>query len=123
MSARAPRFGIVVSRFNREITDLLPAGASACFRTHRVPARSIDVQRVPGAFELKYLSEATYLGLSLAGVMSGVPVTSGVITAKSWRHARERAKPEGLNRGGEAAQAAWEMSQQLKNLKKRRTRS
>ena len=142
MSSRSPRFGIVVSRFNLGITELLLAGALICFRKHRVPERSVDVRWVPGAFELpvaalrmakrgrcgavvalgcilegetpqfRYLSEATYLGLSLAGVMSGVPITSGVITAKSWRHARERANPRGLNRGGEAAQAAWEMSRQ-----------
>ena len=140
--AASSRYGIVVSRFNREMTDALLKSALVAFQRHRVARSRVDLVWVPGAFELpvaalrmakrgrcgavvalgcilegetpqfRYLSEATYLGLSLAGVMSGVPVTSGVITAKSWRHARERANPRGLNRGGEAAQAAWEMSRQ-----------
>jgi 6,7-dimethyl-8-ribityllumazine synthase len=100
----------------------------------------VEVVRVPGAFELphramkmaasgryravvavgcilagdtphhRYLSQAAISGLALAGVLSGVPVTCGVITAQSWSKAMERSRPKGLNRGREAAKAAWEMS-------------
>ena len=59
----------------------------------------------------RYLSQAVMSGLALAGVVSGVPVTCGVITAQSWKLAMERSKPKGLNRGREAAEAAWEVTQ------------
>ena len=142
MARRTPpgsRFGIVVSRFNSEITDQLLKGAVAFFREKKVPAARLRVVRVPGAFELPqaalrlarsgrysavvavgcilkgetpqygYLSTATLQGLMLAGVLSGVPVTSGVVTAQSWKLAKARATGR-LNRGWEAAEAAWEMA-------------
>ena len=134
------QFALVVSRFNHEITDQLCRGAVAALRAHGVPLKKIRVVRVPGAFELPvaalrlaksrryaavaalgcilegqtpqyaYLSQATYQGLMLAGVLTGVPVTCAVITAKQWDHAVKRASAKGLNRGGEAAEAAWEMA-------------
>ena len=58
----------------------------------------------------RYLSQATLTGLIVAGVTSGVPVTSGVITAGSWKLALARSQAKGLNRGREAARAAWEMA-------------
>ena len=133
------RFGIVASRFNPEITDRLVQGAVGFFREKRVPASRVEVVRVPGAFELPiaalrlarsgryravvalgcilkgetpqygYLSEATFQGLMLAGVLSGVPVRSGVVTAQSWKLAKARSSGR-LNRGREAAAAAWEMA-------------
>lgn len=136
------RFGIVASRFNTEITDRLVEGAVAFFRQKRVPGSLVDVVRVPGAFELplaalrlarsgryravvalgcilqgetpqyRYLSQATLEGLMLAGVLTGVPVTSGVITAQSWGKAKQRASGR-LNRGREAAAAAWDMARPL----------
>lgn len=142
MARRAPhgsRFGIVASRFNREITDRLVEGALGFFRERKVPAAHVDVVRVPGAFELPmaalrlarsgryravvalgcilkgetpqyaYLSQATLQGLMLAGVLTGVPVTSGVVTAQSWSMAKARSAGR-LNRGREAAEAAWEMA-------------
>ena len=45
----------------------------------------------------------------MAGVLTGVPVTCGVITAQSWKLALARSQPKGVNRGREAAQAAWEL--------------
>ena len=134
------QFALVVSRFNSEITDQLLRGAVAALRAHGVSPKRIRVVRVPGAFELPvaalrlarskryaaviaigcilagqtpqyaYLSQATYQGLMLAGVLTGVPVTCAVITARQWDHAVKRASAKGLNRGGEAAEAAWEMA-------------
>lgn len=134
------RFGIVASRFNQEVTDRLVDGAVAFFKEKRVPAARVDVVRVPGAFELPlaalrlarsgryravvavgcilkgetpqygFLSQATMSGLVMAGVLSGVPVASGVVTAQSRKLAQARATGR-LNRGREAAAAAWEMAQ------------
>lgn len=138
-AAHRSRFGIVASRFNGEITDRLVEGAVGFFRRKKVPAGRVDVVRVPGAFELpmaalrlarsgryravvalgcilqgetsqhRYLSQATLQGLMLAGVLTGIPVTSGVITAQSWGKAKARSTGR-LNRGREAAAAAWEMA-------------
>ena len=134
-------YGIVASRFNREITQALLHGALRSFQSHRIPRARIDLVWVPGAFELPvaalrmarskryqaivavgcilagetpqftFLAQAAYHGLVLAGILSGVPVTCGVITARRRAQARERAQESGLNRGFEAAEAAWEMAQ------------
>ena len=148
MPSTTPRFGIVASRFNSEITESLVAGALAAFKAHRLPVSAVKVVWVPGAFELPiaalkmarsrrygavvavgcimegqtpqftYLAQATYQGLVMASLVSGVPVTCGVITAKQWRHAVERSRIKGMNRGGEAAEVAWEMVHALKGIGK-----
>lgn len=134
------KFGIVVSRFNEELTISLLEGALSAFERHGIGRGRVDVVWVSGAFELpvaalrmaksrKYravvalgcilagetpqfevLAHATYQGLAMAGVMTGVPVTCGVIIAKRWKQAQERAWVHRLNRGGEAAEAALEMA-------------
>lgn len=138
--ARSQRYGIVVSRFNREITESLLRGALRAFGAKGIPRSRVEVRWVPGAFELpvaalelaksrrcqavvalgcilkgqtpqyRYLAQATFEGLALAGVLTGVPVTCGVIVAREYRHARARAAGNGMNRGQEAAEAAWEMA-------------
>ena len=134
------RYAIVASRFNREITQRLVDGARAFFLRKGVRSSSLDVVWVPGAFELagevlrrarggryggvvavgcilqgetahhRYLSAATLNGLMTAGLLTGVPVTCGVITAGSWKAALNRSQPRGLNRGREAAEAVWELT-------------
>lgn len=146
MRSQTPRFGLVASRFNREITQLLLQGALSALKKRHCPVRRIDLLWVPGAFELpvaalrmarsrryqavvavgciiegetphwKYLSQATLQGLALASVLSGVPVTCGVVTARRWEEARARAKEKGLNRGRDAAEAAWNLVRALKGL-------
>lgn len=138
--SRRMRYGIVASRFNREITERLISGAMDFFARRDLPRSRIDLVRVPGAFELpvaalrlartgryravvavgcilqgetphhRYLATATLQGLTLAAVLTGVPITCGVITAQSWRLALQRSQPRGLNRGREAARSAWEMA-------------
>lgn len=135
------RFGIVASRFNREISERLVEGARDFFIRRGAVVSAREIVWVPGAFELpvaalrlarsgkvravvavgcilegetahyRYLSEAALNGLIVAGVLSGVPVTCGVITARGWKTARDRSQKRGINRGREAAEAAWEMAQ------------
>ena len=63
----------------------------------------------------QYLAQTTLGGLMAVSVLTGVPVTCGVITAQSWKLALARASRKGgMNRGREAAQAAWELVQSLK---------
>ena len=140
MISRSTRYALVASRFHEEIVDLLLEGALRVFKTHRIPRTRIDVVKVPGAFELpvtvlrlartkhyraivaigcilqgetpqfRFLSDAVFQGLILSSVLTGVPVTSGVVTARKYSHARARAMKKGLNRGEEAAQAALELT-------------
>ena len=149
MSSNNRRFGIVASRFNGEITKSLVKGAVTALESHRIPHAAIDVMWVPGAFELPmaaltmaqtrryqaivavgcilkgetsqytHLADATYQGLVAAGLISGVPITCGVITAEKWKQAVERSAIKGLNRGGEAAEVAWEMVRTVKAISRR----
>lgn len=59
--------------------------------------------------QYQHLAQATLQGLVTASVLSGVPVTSGVIVAQNWKLALERSQKKRLNRGREAVQAAWEL--------------
>jgi len=46
------RFGIVASRFNSRLGDLLVAGAVDCLRRHGVAAADVHLVSVPGAWEI-----------------------------------------------------------------------
>ncbi len=144
MPSKRTRYGIVASRFNRELTERLAEGAIRALKTKKISPSKIDLVWVPGAFELasaalhlarsnryraivavgciiegetshhRHLSGATLTGLITAGVVTGVPVTCGVITASSWKLASARAQKRGVNRGKDAALAAWELTQTLR---------
>lgn len=135
------KFVVLSSRFNKEITERLSDGAVRYLTGRGVRASAIDRREVPGAFELPreamrlarsrkyhaiiavgailegdtkhyaYLSQTTMTGLMMVSVLTGVPVTCGVITAKNWKQAQARSLLKGTNRGWDAAQAAWELSQ------------
>lgn len=52
MGARGIRVAIVVSRFNREATERLLAGAGEALARAGIPKKDRDVRWVPGAFEI-----------------------------------------------------------------------
>ena len=53
VSGEGKKFAVVVSRFNRTITDRLLEGAVDCFRKHGADVnQDIDVFYCPGAFEI-----------------------------------------------------------------------
>jgi 6,7-dimethyl-8-ribityllumazine synthase len=52
MTGAGRRFGIVASRFNSRLGDLLVAGAVDCLRRHGVAAGDIHLVSVPGAWEI-----------------------------------------------------------------------
>lgn len=137
-SRKTPRYGIVASRFNQEITQRLLQGTLDFLRAKKIPQGRVDLRWVSGSFELplaalkmaqtkryrfvvavgcivegetshfRHLSQATLQGLMMAGLMSGIPVACGVITVRDWRQALERSQKKGTNRGREAAKAAWQ---------------
>ena len=139
--ARGLKFAIVVSRFNREITDKLLAGAKQALE--RAGAEGFEVFYVPGAFELplaakmlahthafhavialgavirgetphfEHVCREAASGIREVGLATGVPVTFGLITALTEAQAWDRAGGKVGNRGEEAALAAIEMVEVL----------
>jgi len=139
--------GIVVGRFNGDITSRLLDGALEALAEAGVARERIDVMPVPGAFELplgamalaktrryacivalgcvirgdtphfEYIASEAASGLQLAGLETGVPVSFGVLTCDSRRQAEERAGGEQGNKGGEAARTALEMADAMARLR------
>lgn len=127
--------GIVVSRFNGEISDRLLASALEALVAAGVAEERITVMPVPGAFELPigamalaktrryscvlalgcvvrgetahfdYVAGEAASGLQLAGLETGVPVAFGVLTVDTAEQAEAR-----VDRGADAARAALEMA-------------
>jgi 6,7-dimethyl-8-ribityllumazine synthase len=67
------RFGIVASRFNSRVVELLVSGAVDCLRRHGVDPGDILVVRVPGAWEIPQAAE------ELADPGEGKPKLDGLI--------------------------------------------
>ena len=127
--------GVVVSRFNSEISNRLLQSALDALAAAGVPEERITVMPVPGAFELpigamalaktrryscvialgcvvrgetahfEYVAGEAASGLQLAGLETGVPVAFGVLTVDTAEQAEARA-----DKGADAARAALEMA-------------
>ncbi|HEY2208717.1 MAG TPA: 6,7-dimethyl-8-ribityllumazine synthase [Gaiellaceae bacterium] len=127
--------GVVVARFNGEISNRLLESALEALAAAGVPKERITVMPVPGAFELpigamalaktrryscvialgcvvrgetahfEYVAGEAASGLQLAGLETGVPVAFGVLTVETTEQAEER-----VDRGADAARAALEMA-------------
>ena len=140
------RFGIVVSRFNPEVTDGLLRGARAALAEAEVADSDISVVRVPGAFEIplaalklaqskridaiitlgclikgdtmhfEYIAAASSQGIMDVTTSTGVPVAFGVLTTLTDEQAAKRATDDSHNKGREAALAAIEMATLLRRL-------
>lgn len=140
------RIAIVASRFNDEIVSGLLEGAVECLRTHEVGSDSIEIFRVPGAYEIPFLvsrvaslsrfdaiiaigavirgdtphfefiSSTVTDELSRVAVARGIPVAFGVITPNTMEQARQRIA-RGSNKGWEAALAALEMATLLSRMR------
>jgi len=134
------RVAIVVARFNDFITERLLEGATAALAEAGVGGESVDVIRVPGAFEIpmaaqriaetgqveaviclgclirgatphfEYIAAACAHGITAAAASTGVPMAFGVLTTNSAEEALERVAPGPAHKGREAADAALEMA-------------
>lgn len=139
-SGRGLRVGVVVSRFNQEVTDRLLDGALDALEEAKVPRRRTVVLGVPGALELpgaayrlaasgkvdavvclgavirgetphfEYVSAGAQQGILKAGLSSGIPVTFGVLTCDTVEQAMQRSGGKWGNKGSEAALDAVEMA-------------
>ncbi len=138
------QFGVVVSRFNKSITQDLLKGCLETLSSYNVT--KINVVWCPGAFELplaverminadhydaiialgavirgetyhfEAISNAAINGLQEVALRTGVPVALGVITTETLEQARKRSTPGPNHKGTEAALAALEMSDLLHKL-------
>lgn len=134
--------GIVVARFNGQLTSELLTRALDELERTGVGREAVTVIPVPGAFELplaamalaktrryscivalgavvrgetphfEYVAGEAASGLQLAGLETGVPVSFGVLTTDTEEQARER-----LDKGAEAVRTALEMADVFSQLR------
>jgi 6,7-dimethyl-8-ribityllumazine synthase len=134
--------GVVVSRFNGEVTNRLLESALDELETAGVVREAVTVVQVPGAFELPlgamalaktrrfacivalgcvirgdtphfdYVAGEAASGLQLAALETGIPISFGVLTLESVDQADDR-----IDKGGEAVRSALEMADLFTQLR------
>lgn len=142
------RIGIVVSEWNREITDGLLSGAKATLAKHGIKSENIIVKWVPGSYELPFgaqimlealpldaviclgcvirgetahfdfVCQACAQGVKDVGLKYSKPVIFGVLTDDNIEQSRARSGGQLGNKGIEAASAALQLHTMKKNLGK-----
>jgi 6,7-dimethyl-8-ribityllumazine synthase len=140
------RFVLVAARFNDFVVEKLVAGARDGLRDHGVADDAIDVVWVPGSFEIPAVARRVALsrkyvaviclgavirgdtdhydhvansaagGILQAGLAADVPVIFGVLTCDTVEQATDRAGGKEGNKGFDAALAAIEMVNLLRQL-------
>jgi 6,7-dimethyl-8-ribityllumazine synthase len=140
------RFAIVASRWNPAVIDRLIDGARGALAAHGVPAASIDLVRVPGAWEIpataaklardgrhaaiialgcvvrgetrhyEHVADGCAHGLMQVATGHALPVLNGVLAVERHEHAQARAGGAHGNKGEEVALAALEIVDLWKRL-------
>jgi 6,7-dimethyl-8-ribityllumazine synthase len=140
------KFGIVVGRFNEFISSKLLSGSIDCLVRHGADNEDITVAWVPGAFEIPlvakkmaatgkydaiiclgavirgatphfdYVCAEVSKGIASVNMQYETPVSFGVLTTENIEQAVERAGTKAGNKGVDAAMAAIEMADLLKNI-------
>jgi 6,7-dimethyl-8-ribityllumazine synthase len=140
------KFAIVASRFNDFVTNRLLGGALDALERTGTATEDIVIVKVPGSFEIplaarklasgqkydaviclgtlirgetphfEYLSSEVTKGIAMVALESGIPVIFGVLTADTMEQAIDRAGLKSGNKGFEAAMAAVEMANLLRQL-------
>ena len=144
--AKGLKFGIVISRFNDFIGERLLGGALDALTRSGADEQNVDVYKVPGAFEIPlvakkvaesgkydaviclgavirggtphfdYVAAEVSKGIASVSLEAGVPVSFGVLTTDTLEQAIERAGAKSGNKGWDAAYAAIEMANLLKQI-------
>ena len=139
-AAKGYKFGLVVSEWNNEITDVLAQGAVDTLLKHGVKEEDILVERVPGTFELSigaqfmleytdsdavicigcviqgetphftYICQGVTQGITNVSLEYNIPVIFGVLTTNTLEQAQDRADGKHGNKGVEAAVTAIKMA-------------
>ena len=146
LTAKGLKFGIVTARFNDFITSRLLDGAIDALQRHGAADSDIEVLKVPGAYEIplaakmlarskkyhaiiclgavirgatphfEYVSAEVSKGVASVSMEAGLPVIFGVLTTDTIEQAIERAGTKSGNKGWDAALAAIEMANVMKQL-------
>jgi 6,7-dimethyl-8-ribityllumazine synthase len=146
LDATGLKAALVASRFNDFIVSRLVSGAIDALVRHGAAHADITVVRVPGAFEIpqavanlarsgkysvvialgavirgstphfEYIAAEVAKGVAQTALESKIPVSFGVLTTDTIEQAIERAGSKAGNKGAEAAMAAIEMADLLKQL-------
>ena len=139
------RVGIIVARFNSEVTSGLLGGALEVLDEGRVAPDAVDIAYVPGSFELplaaqtmarsgtydaviclgaiikhetrhdEFIANAVAGGITQAALDSGVPIVFGVLTTENEQQAVAPSTGDN-NRGRDAARTAIEMANLLRTM-------
>ena len=147
LDAHGMRFGIVVARFNRDITEKLLDGAERALRDLGANDEHNTVVWVPGAFEIPlvakqlahgrhvdaviclgavvrgdtphfdYVAGECAAGIMRASLETDVPIVFGVLTTDDLEQAYARVGGAAGHKGEEAARAAIEMVTLLRQLR------
>ena len=146
LAAGDGQYAIVVSRFNEFITNKLLGGAIDCLSRHGASEEQVTIVWVPGAVEIAavarklatggkydaviclgavirgqtshydYVCQQVSRGIGQINIDTAVPAIFGVLTCESIEQAIERAGSKQGNAGTNAALAAIEMADILKQI-------
>lgn len=138
-SVKGMRFGLIVSKWNTEITEALYQGALTTLKKFGAEEKDIRKEYAPGSFELplaaqymaerkdidavicigcviqgetkhfNFISMATAQGITAVGIKTNKPIIFAVLTTDNFEQARERSGGRHGNKGDEAAVTAIEM--------------
>lgn len=139
IAAKGKKFGIVVSQFNKAVTQKLLDGSLDCLRKHGASDEDIAVFWCPGAYEIPqvasriahsssfdaliclgavirgetphfdYICQECSRGIGDVSRAFSVPVMFGVLTTDTFEQAAERAGGSMGNKGWDAALGAISM--------------
>jgi len=146
LSGQSLSLAIVVSRFNRLVTERLLAGAQDALDRHGIDGEKVDMAWVPGSLELPlvarrlaergrydaivclgavirgetphfdYVASQAAAGITRVALDTGVPTIFGVITANTLEQALDRAGGKAGNKGYDAVVTAIEMANLLEQV-------
>ena len=146
LSAKGLKFAVISARFNSFIVDQLELGALDAIRRHGGNLDDVKVYKAPGAYELPvlakkvaetgafdaiialgavirgstphfdYVANECVKGLASVSLDHGLHISFGVLTVDSIEKAIERAGTKAGNKGAEAALAAIEMADLLRQV-------
>ena len=144
--AEGLRFGIIVSRFNDFIGERLLGGALDALKRNGADEQNVDIIKVPGPFEIPliakkaaesgkydavicvgavirggtphfdYVAAEVSKGIANVAIEAGVPISFGVLTTDTLEQAIEQAGAKSGNKGWDAAFAAIEMANLIKQM-------
>src|SRR3984885_14212264 len=147
LTAAGLKFAIVVSRLKDFISERLLSGGADALAATGCQSDDIEIVKVPGSWELPvvvgelvrqqrydaiiclaavirgdtphfdYVAGEAVKGIGHAAAESGVPVAFGVLTCNTLEQAIDRAGAKSGNKGFDAAMAAIEMANLMRQLR------